>query len=88
MDGLQAADRRPHDWHVGAVAVGANAHAHAPAEIDAVDPANRLVAGELERRWNDALQIVHRIKGEIASIAAARPPPQGCSTLYTTELID
>ena len=33
----------------------------------AVDPDNRLVAGELERRWNDALQAVHRIEGEIAA---------------------
>ena len=51
--------------------------AHARRQYDAVDPANRLVAGELERRWNDALQIVHRIEGEIASIVAARPPPLG-----------
>jgi Zn-dependent peptidase ImmA (M78 family) len=30
--------------------------AHARRQYDAVDPANRLVAGELERRWNEALQ--------------------------------
>jgi len=29
--------------------------AHARRQYDAVDPANRLVAGELERRWIDAL---------------------------------
>ena len=29
--------------------------AHARRQYDAVDPANRLVAGELERRWNEAL---------------------------------
>jgi Recombinase zinc beta ribbon domain len=34
-------------------------------------------AGELERRWNDALRTVHRIEGEIASIVAAKPPPLG-----------
>ena len=51
--------------------------AHARRQYDAVDPANRLVAAELERRWNDALQTVHRIEGEIASIVAARPPPLG-----------
>ena len=28
---------------------------HARRQYDAVDPANRLVAGELERRWNEAL---------------------------------
>jgi len=38
--------------------------AHARRQYDAVDPANRLVAGELERRWNEALQAVQRIEGE------------------------
>jgi hypothetical protein len=51
--------------------------AYARRQYDAVDPANRLVAGELERRWNDALQTVYRIEGEIASIVAAKPPPLG-----------
>ena len=32
--------------------------AHARRQYDAVDPANRLVAGELERRWNEALEDV------------------------------
>ena len=32
--------------------------AHARRQYDAVDPANRLVAGELERRWNEALAAV------------------------------
>jgi DNA invertase Pin-like site-specific DNA recombinase len=52
--------------------------AHARRQYDAVDPANRLVAGELERRWNDALQAVHRIEREIATlVVAAKPPPLG-----------
>jgi hypothetical protein len=34
--------------------------AHARRQYDAVDPTNRLVAGELERRWNEALQSVCR----------------------------
>jgi DNA invertase Pin-like site-specific DNA recombinase len=51
--------------------------AHARRQYDAVDPANRLVAGELERRWNEALQAVQRIEGEIAAIAARRPAPLG-----------
>ena len=42
--------------------------AHARRQYDAVDPANRLVAGELERRWNEALQVVHRLEGEIAEL--------------------
>jgi hypothetical protein len=51
--------------------------AHARRQYDAVDPANRLVAGELERRWNEALQAVHRIEGEIAAIVSSKPPPLG-----------
>jgi DNA invertase Pin-like site-specific DNA recombinase len=51
--------------------------AHARRQYDAVDPTNRLVAGELERRWNEALQTVHRIEGEFAAIVAAKPPPLG-----------
>jgi hypothetical protein len=51
--------------------------AHARRQYDVVDPANRLVAGELERRWNEALQIVHRIEGEIAGLEARKPAPLG-----------
>jgi hypothetical protein len=51
--------------------------AYARRQYDAVDPANRLVAGELERRWNAALQAMHRIEGEIAAIVAAKPPRLG-----------
>ena len=51
--------------------------AHARRQYDAVDPANRLVAGELERRWNEALQAVHRIDGEIAALEARKPAPLG-----------
>jgi hypothetical protein len=31
-------------------------------QYDAVDPDNRVVASELERRWNDRLVEVHRIE--------------------------
>ncbi len=51
--------------------------AHARRQYDAVDPANRLVAGELERRWNEALQAVARVEGEIAALIARRSPPLG-----------
>ena len=47
--------------------------AHARRQYDSVDPANRLVAGELERRWNEALQVVHRIESEIAAVDAREP---------------
>ncbi len=51
--------------------------AHARQQYDAVDPANRLVAGELERRWNKALEDVQQIEGEIAALEARRPAPLG-----------
>jgi hypothetical protein len=51
--------------------------AHAHRQYDAVDPANRLVAGELERRWNDTLLAVHRLEDEIAAMVASKPPPLG-----------
>jgi hypothetical protein len=34
-------------------------------QYDAADPENRLVADELERRWNQALHRVHEIEGRI-----------------------
>jgi DNA invertase Pin-like site-specific DNA recombinase len=49
------------------------AAAHARRQYDAVDPDNRLVAGELERRWNETLQVVNRVEGEIAELEARKP---------------
>jgi hypothetical protein len=51
--------------------------AYARRQYDAVDPANRLVAAELEHRWNDALKAVRRIESELAAGVAAKPPPLG-----------
>jgi hypothetical protein len=51
--------------------------AHARRQYDTVDPVNRLVASELESRWNFALQTVARIETEISAAAARRPPPLG-----------
>jgi len=51
--------------------------AYARRQYDAVDPANRLVAGELERRWNVALENVQRIEREMTASAALRSPPLG-----------
>ena len=42
-------------------------------QYDLVDPANRLVASELERRWNDRLGEVHRQEERLAALAADRP---------------
>src|SRR3982075_3531663 len=51
--------------------------AHARRQYDAVDPANRLVAGELGRRWNEALRAGAKLQGELAALIARRPPSLG-----------
>ena len=38
-------------------------------QYDAVDPDNRLVAGELERRWNERLVDVQRLEARLAAVA-------------------
>ena len=45
--------------------------AHARRQYDAVDPDNRLVAGELERRWNERLKEERRLQDELDAISAA-----------------
>lgn len=42
-------------------------------QYDAVDPDNRLVAGELERRWNAKLIEVRRLEEELAAFDQQRP---------------
>jgi excisionase family DNA binding protein len=37
-------------------------------QYDAVDPANRLVAAELERRWNERLVTVQRVEAQLAEM--------------------
>ena len=44
-------------------------------QYDAADPANRLVAGELEARWNHSLARVAEVEGKIAAHDAAAAPP-------------
>jgi hypothetical protein len=44
-------------------------------QYNAVDPDNRLVASELERRWNEALQKVNDIEGRVEQ-EQARDQPQ------------
>ena len=38
-------------------------------QYDQVDPDNRLVAGELERRWNERLVTVQRVETQLAAMA-------------------
>jgi DNA invertase Pin-like site-specific DNA recombinase len=42
-------------------------------QYDAVDPTNRLVAGDLERRWNDRLADVARLEDELRVLQESRP---------------
>ncbi|MGY3619386.1 recombinase family protein [Bradyrhizobium sp. USDA 10063] len=42
-------------------------------QFDAVDPENRLVAGDLERRWNDRLAEVARLEEEIRTARETLP---------------
>jgi len=46
--------------------------AHARRQYDAVDPSNRLVAAELERRWNRALTAEADLEAEIAVLEDGR----------------
>jgi DNA invertase Pin-like site-specific DNA recombinase len=46
-------------------------------QYDAVDPDNRLVAGELERRWNDKLVAVRKLEEEFEAAECQRPPALG-----------
>ena len=41
-------------------------------QYDRVDPDNRLVAGELERRWNDVLVHVAEVEAQLATLASRR----------------
>ena len=49
--------------------------AHARRQYDAVDPSNRLVAAELERRWNQALTTEAQLEGELTSLQQTRERP-------------
>jgi DNA invertase Pin-like site-specific DNA recombinase len=50
-------------------------------QFDAVDPENRLVADELERRWNAALAAVHALEQRITEQAATGTQPAPPATL-------
>ena len=59
---------------------------HARRQYDAVDPANRLVAAELERRWNRALTTEAQLEAELASLPQSRERP--LSEAQKRELLD
>ena len=57
-------------------------------QYDAADPANRLVAAELEARWNAALAGVADIEAKIAEHDAATPPCHELSPASFATLAD
>ena len=57
-------------------------------QYDAADPANRLVAGELEVRWNQALARVAEVEAKIAAHDAAMPPRQEIAPISLATLAD
>ena len=48
--------------------------ARAQRQFDAVDPGNRLVTGELERRWNERLAAVAQLQGDLERLDAELVP--------------
>ncbi|HKN15303.1 MAG TPA: recombinase family protein [Candidatus Sulfotelmatobacter sp.] len=48
---------------------------YARRQYDAVDPANRLVAAELERRWDQALAAEAQLEAELATLQQGRERP-------------
>src|SRR5882672_6406697 len=57
-------------------------------QYDAADPANRLVAGELETRWNKALARVTEVEAKIAGHGAVAPLRTDASPLNFVTLVD
>src|SRR5271165_6985025 len=47
---------------------------HARRQYDAVDPDNRLVAGELERRWNETLLAVRQLEDQVEALQNQKQP--------------
>jgi excisionase family DNA binding protein len=60
--------------------------ARARRQYDAVDPENRLVAAELERRWNQALSVESQLEAELVAMNQARQHP--LTSLHKRELLD
>ena len=54
--------------------------ARAQRQYDAVDPTQRLVAAELERRWNTALKTQSQLEEELAALKRERPSSIGAKT--------
>ena len=53
---------------------------HAQCQYDAVDPSNRLVAAELERRWNEMLKFKSQVEEELAALRRQQCDPLSDAT--------
>jgi hypothetical protein len=53
-------------------------------QYDAADPANRLVAGELEARWNKALVRAAEVEAKVTSHDAVTPPRASAPISFAT----
>jgi hypothetical protein len=60
--------------------------AHARRQYDAVDPENRLVAAELERRWNETLKAQSVLQMELEQLRQA--PSDELSAAAKEELLN
>ena len=56
-------------------------------QYDSVDPLNRLVASELERRWNERLIAVADLEGKLADLKRTNPGPENLSQEERQELL-
>jgi DNA invertase Pin-like site-specific DNA recombinase len=57
-------------------------------QYDAIDPANRLVAAELEARWNRALERVAEVEAKVAAHDAATPARDAATPVSLAGLAD
>lgn len=83
-------ERRHHDEALSALRRDLEAARYAAdrarRQFDGVDPANRLVADELERRWNQALEEVRALEGRIDRLVQPEAASIGRSLDEFTEL--
>ena len=56
---------------------------HARRQYDAVDPDNRLVASELERRWNETLMAVRHLEDQLEAHCRAGRRLRVITTVFT-----
>jgi hypothetical protein len=78
LQAVEQAGRQQHEKHQSlelALEQARYETARARRQYDSVDPLNRLVASELERRWNVALQHEVELSDQLAALQQRTPPP-------------